>query len=158
MNWEYIGDRMKKVLLSVFVCVLLSMCLFDSGSDSDSNVNSEPPPKVTSTEKDVIYVMHFHRVQQCTCCINVGKWAEETLQEHFPDEYKEGTLIYMDVCVEENPELAAHYNAYGASLFVNVVKGGNEDIMEVMEVWGLCHNHDAYLEFFRQYIENLLGK
>lgn len=143
---------MKKELLCVFVCVLASMCLSDPGSDS----TTDAAPGVASPGGDVIYVVHFHRVQQCTCCINVGKWAEETLQSHFPDEYKEGTLVYMDVCVEDDPELATHYNAYGASLFVNVVRGGSENIMQVTEVWGLCHNHDAYIEFFKQYIENLL--
>lgn len=144
---------MKKVFM-VFACVLCTLCLNDSNDTSITLVHEAQPGESI----DHIVVAHFHRVKQCTCCINIGKWAEETIKEYFPDEYASGELVYMDVCIEENMEIANKYNAYGASLFINVVKEGNETITEDTKVWDLCFDHLEYVEYFKQMLADLLGE
>ena len=146
---------MKRIVFFIFLCTLLVMCLNDSSDAPQVTVIREKQDAEGSIEQ--IIVVHFHRIHQCTCCINVGKWAEETIQEYFPDEYESGRIVYMDVCVEENRELAGKYNAYGASLFINVVRDGNENIVENMVVWQYCFDHDSYVAYFKQMLEKLLG-
>jgi len=146
---------MKRIVFFVFLCMVSTMCLNDSSDTPQATVVREKQSPGGSIEQ--IIVVHFHRVHQCTCCINVGKWAEETIQNHFPDEYESGKIVYMDVCVEENRELARKYNAYGASLFINVVKDSNENITENMIVWQYCFDHDNYVAYFKQLLESLLG-
>lgn len=145
---------MKKAVF-IFVCALCTLCL--NSSDDTSPVTVIRQEQIPGDESiDQILVVHFHRVHQCTCCINVGKWAEETIQLHFPDEYEAGKIVYMDVCVEENQEMARKYNAYGAALYVNVIKGGSDNIMDALEVWNHCHDHDKYVEVFKQLLEDVL--
>jgi hypothetical protein len=62
----------------------------------------------------------------------------------------------MDVCVEENMEIAKKYNAYGASLYFNVVKDGNDTIIEAIEVWKHCLDHDKFVEALKELLEELL--
>jgi hypothetical protein len=152
-NLEPKGGNIMRRIVFILVCLLCVMCINDSPQPPEPVVTRQPQ---MDESLDQIVVVHFHRVQQCTCCINVGKWAEETITLYFPDEYEAGKIIYMDVCVEENQELARKYNAYGASLFINVIEEGNDNITENADVWKYCHEHDAYVDLFRQVLENIL--
>lgn len=147
---------MKRLFLIV-LCAALALCVTDS-STPPSSVGTEESDEVSGDQVsgDQIIVVHFHRVQQCTCCINVGKWAEETIKQYFPQEYESRKIVYKDVCVEENPDMAAQYNAYGPSLFINVIKDGKGNITDVREAWTLCHGHDAYVAFFREVLQDAL--
>jgi hypothetical protein len=86
----------------------------------------------------------------------VGKWAEETIQKYFPSEYEEGKIVYMDLCIEENPEMSRKYNAYGSSLFITIMRGGEETITENMEVWTYCFDHDTYVDYFKTYLDSII--
>ncbi|MGD2250268.1 MAG: nitrophenyl compound nitroreductase subunit ArsF family protein [Candidatus Methanofastidiosia archaeon] len=130
----------------ILLCVLLALC-----------VNTPEESEYTkAANADKVVVVHFHRIHQCTCCINVGKWAEETIQTYFADEYETGFLEYKDVCVEKNHEEAARYNAFGSSLYINVIQNGNDNISEIAEVWNHCHDHDAYIEVFKQILDDIV--
>lgn len=141
-----------KRLFVIALCAALALCVTDS-STPPSSVGTEESDEVSG---DQIIVVHFHRVQQCTCCINVGKWAEETIRQYFPQEYESRKIVYKDVCVEENPDMAAQYNAYGPSLFINVIKDGKGNITDVREAWTLCQDHDAYVAFFKEVLQDAL--
>jgi hypothetical protein len=131
----------------ILLCVLIALC-----------VNTPEESEYTNAaDTNKVVVVHFHRIHQCTCCINVGKWAEETIQIYFADEYKKGLIEYKDVCVEKNPEEIARYNAFGSSLYINVIKNGNDNISEISEVWNHCHNHDTYIEAFKQILDDILN-
>lgn len=136
-----------KILRIVFACFLVTLCVTDT---------PESVPPVQYPELAQVLVVHFHRIHQCTCCINVGMWAEETIIQYFPDEYASGKIVYMDVCIEENPDMAKKYNAYGASLFINVIKEGNDTIIDALEVWEHCHDHDTYVAVFKHLLEDAL--
>jgi hypothetical protein len=45
-----------------------------------------------SAEK--IEAVHFHATQQCWSCITVGEYALKTTKEKFPEEYKNGTMLF----------------------------------------------------------------
>lgn len=143
---------MKHFAIVILVCMLVSMCVTDSSPTSHATVSRQSEHGAV----EQIQVVHFHRVHQCTCCINVGKWAEETIQTHFPAEYEQGTIVYMDLCIEEQPEMARKFNAYGSSLFINIVRGEEEEITENMEVWTHCFDHDAYIDYFKSFLDQIL--
>ena len=147
---------MKKVALFMFLCFLCTLCLNDSPEDSPSAVIHQAAGESLDQSIDHVLVVHFHRVQQCTCCINVGKWAEETIKLYYPEEYESGKIVYMDVCVEENQEMARRYNAYGSSLYINVIRNGSDNIIDAVEVWSHCHDHDTYIEVLNQMLEDAL--
>ncbi|MBU7032736.1 MAG: hypothetical protein HXS53_09415 [Theionarchaea archaeon] len=142
--------------LSIFIagCLLISMCVTQSEPSSHATVTRQSENEYGSIDK--LLVVHFHRVHQCTCCINVGKWAEETIQKYFPIEFEQGRIVYMDVCIEETPELSRKYNAYGSSLFISIIKGEEETFTENMEVWTYCFDHDAYVDYFKNFLDSIL--
>ncbi|MGC1119848.1 MAG: nitrophenyl compound nitroreductase subunit ArsF family protein [Candidatus Methanofastidiosia archaeon] len=141
---------MRQGLVLLLILMGFSLCIHDSPQSTPSDVSTDV------TQENQILVVHFHRIAQCTCCINVGEWAEETAQELFPREFESGTIRYLNVCVEENPELASKYNAYGASLYINIVKEGRDNITENVEVWQYCFDHDNYVSLLKTVLENAL--
>lgn len=138
---------MKKEAI-ILLCVLLTLCV---------NTPEESEYTKAGSDADKIVVVHFHKIHQCTCCINVGKWAQETIETYFSDEYEKGLIEYKDVCVEEDPEEAARYDAFGSSLYINVIQNGEDNISEISEVWNHCHNHDTYIEVFKKILDNVLN-
>ncbi|MBU6997821.1 MAG: hypothetical protein HXS49_08850 [Theionarchaea archaeon] len=141
---------MRHNFVLLLIVVVFSLCIHDSPQTAPSGALTDV------TQENQILVVHFHRVAQCTCCINVGEWAEETVREFFPREFESGTIQYLDVCVEDNPELASKYNAYGASLYINIVKEGRDNITETMDVWQYCFDHDNYVRVMKTVLETAL--
>ncbi|MBU7013266.1 MAG: hypothetical protein HXS52_08855 [Theionarchaea archaeon] len=141
---------MRRALILLGILMAFSLCLQDSPEEPSSDMSTDV------TKESQILVVHFHRINQCTCCINVGKWAEETIKEFFPGEFESETIRYLDVCVEENPELASKYDAYGASLYINIVKEGTDHINENAEVWQYCFDHDRYISLLKTVLDDAL--
>ena len=107
-----------------------------------------------------IEVVHFHATQQCWSCITVGEYALKTIKEKFPEEYKNGIIVYKDVNGElpENREMVMKYRAAGSSLFVNAITAGNDKIEEDVTVWRLVTNEQQFLNYFEAKLKKLLGK
>lgn len=141
---------MRHIFVLLLILMGLSLCIHDSPQSTPSDVLTYV------TQENQILVVHFHRIAQCTCCINVGEWAEETVKKLFPREFESGTIRYLNVGIEENPELANKYNAYGASLYINIVKEGRDNITENVEVWQYCFDHDNYVSLLKTVLENAL--
>lgn len=66
-----------------------------------------------------IEVVHFHGNYQCWSCIMVGEYALKTIKEKFPEEYKNGTIVFKEVNGElpENRDMVMKYQVRGLSLF-----------------------------------------
>lgn len=103
--------------------------LFEGNCDTS---NSSVAGSTVSAEIEKIQVVHFHATQQCYSCITVGKYAKETLTERFADEYESGVIEFLDVNVElpENADIAERFGATGSSLYINVVRNGDDSISE----------------------------
>ena len=111
-----------------------------------------------SAEK--IEVVHFHATQQCWSCITVGEYALKTIKEKFPEEYKNGTIVYKDVNGElpENKDMVQQYRASGSALFVNAIAGGKDNIEEDVTVWRLVSNENQFVSYFENKLNKLLGR
>jgi len=107
-----------------------------------------------------IEVVHFHATQQCWSCITVGEYALKTIKEKFPEEYKNGIIIYKDVNGElpENREMVMKYRAGGSSLFINAITAGSDKIEEDTTVWRLVSNEQQFVNYFEAKLKKLLGK
>ncbi|MBU0546715.1 MAG: nitrophenyl compound nitroreductase subunit ArsF family protein [Patescibacteria group bacterium] len=122
---------------------------------SDDNLMSK-----TQINAEKIEVVHFHGTHQCWSCITVGEYALKTIKEKFPEEYKDGTVVYKDINVElpENRDIVMKYRAGGSSLFINAIKNGTDNIEEDVTVWRLVTNEDQYISYFQNTINGFLGK
>ena len=129
----------------------------DSNSQSKKAKN-EKTEVLSPAEK--IEVLHFHVTKQCWTCITVGQYVLETIKERFPEEYKNGIIVFRDVNgdLPENKELVMKYKAGNLSLLINATVDGEENISEDVTVWRLVGNEMQFKNYFEGKIKKLLGR
>jgi len=152
------------ILIGVVVIGLLFFIFKNNNQPSTAQVSDNLTSKTQNSEEkqpaEKIEVVHFHATQQCWSCITVGEYALKTIKEKFPEEYKNGTVVFKDINGElaENRDIVMKYRAGGSSLFINAIKGGVDNIEEDVTVWRFVTNEDQYINYLQNKINNLLGK
>jgi hypothetical protein len=109
---------------------------------------------------DKIEVVHFHATQQCWSCITAGEFALKTIKERFPEEYKNGTIVFKEINGElsENRDIVIQYQAGGSSVFVNAIIDGRDNIEEDVTIWRLVSDEEGFKNYFENKLKKLLGK
>ena len=121
----------------------------------DNNfVSSLQPSKVTKVE-----VYHFHRTAQCTSCITVGKYAEETINAYFAKQLMDGNIIFghINIQLPENEALASKYGATGSSLMIGVYDEKGFHAEQNSNVWYKTGNKQEYMLYLKGVIEKRLA-
>ena len=149
------------VVITVVALFSLQIFLKNGRKTCEGNCeasNGSVAGSTSSVEVDKIQVVHFHATQQCYSCITVGKYAKETLTERFADEYESGVVEFLDVNVElpENAEIVERFGAAGSSLYINVVRKGEDSISEDVMVWRLISDKEEYLDYFESKLRDYL--
>ncbi len=127
---------------------------------TETSANASDQMSKAEIVADKIEVVHFHATQQCWSCITVGEYALKTIKEKFPEEYKNGTIVFRDINGElsENRDMVMKYQARGSSLFVNAITDGKDKIEEDVTVWRLVNNESQFINYFENKLKKLLGK
>ena len=131
-----------------------------STNNQTTKSQEELPMSMAKISAEKIEVVHFHATQQCWSCITVGEYALKTIKEKFPEEYKNGTIVFRDINGElpENRDMVIKYQAGGSSLFVNAITAGKDNIKEDVTVWRLVSNESQFISYFQDKLNKLLGK
>ena len=157
----------KKIIIGIIVLALLGVVVVmakNNGQQPNTNAVSEIVNKAQTqsvkNSADKIEVMHFHATHQCWSCITVGEYALKTIKEKFPEEYKNGIIIFRDINGElpKNKDIMMKYQARGSSLFVNAITDNQDNIEEDIKVWRLITNETQFIDYFENKLKNLLGK
>jgi hypothetical protein len=154
---------MKKEMIAilVLVCVLLiSGCTSQNQSDKTAN---DPISTLTNDASAVqkVEVLHFHGNHQCQGCINVGKCAEDAVNEYFQSEQKSGTVVFAHVNgdLPENAGLVQQYGATGSSLWIGVYdKDGGFSKEQNTNVWYKTSDMEKCREYIKGVIEEKLSE
>lgn len=161
----------KKIIILILAIAVIGIVFFvvkngdkateaqNSGNQTENN-QEELPMSIAQISADKIEVVHFHATQQCWSCITVGKYALKTIKEKFPDEYKNGKIVFKDINGElpENRDIVIKYQTRGASLFVNAITNEKDNIEEDTTVWRLVSNESQFINYFENKLKKLLGK
>ena len=160
----------KIIILIITIVVIGTVFLILKNGNNSAEVQSannqtaknqeELPMSATKVSADKIEVVHFHATQQCWSCLTVGEYALKTIKEKFPEEYKNGKIVFRDINGElpENKDMVMKYQARGSSLFVNAIAEGKDNIEEDVNVWRLVSNEIQFINYFQNKLNNLLGK
>jgi len=149
------------------LAIILSGCGNSNAQVNNTNDNSNSisqsrdlPMSKASQAAEKIEVVHFHATQQCWSCKTVGEFALKTIKDKFPEEYKNGTIVFKDINGElpENRDLVIKYQASGSSLFINAITNGQDNIEEDVTVWRLINNESQFVDYFENKLNKLLGK
>ena len=122
-----------------------------------SNVNySVIDIKLPKTDK--IEVFLFHATQRCISCVNIGKFAKQTIDNNFSEELNLGKIVFREINIDlpENYELVEKFQASGSSLFINTIRSGKDYIEQDLKVWRLVGNEENFESYFKEKLENIL--
>ena len=95
----------------LFICLLL---LGSTNIQAQStSVNEEKSIATTKVE-----VYYFHNTRRCATCQAVESVTKETLEETYPEEMKNGEIIFQSLNIEddENESLAKKFEISGQTL------------------------------------------
>ena len=127
---------MKKI--KQLVIIFLSIVLFSCENTTIDKVKVE---KEIDKNIKKIEVIDFYGTHRCTTCINIEANTKYTLDVAFKEEIEKGIIEFKLVNFddEKNEKIVLEYLAYGTSLFLNVIKDGKEEHIDITEFafkWG----------------------
>jgi hypothetical protein len=152
---------MKKEMVAILalVCVLLiSGCTSQNQSDKTAN-NTITTLANDASAVQKVEVLHFHGTHQCQSCINVGRCAEDAINEYFQSEQRFGILVFAHVNAElpENADLVQQYDPTGSSLWIGVYnKNGSFSKEQNINVWYKTSDMEKCREYIKEVIEGKL--
>ncbi len=89
---------------------------------------------VETTDKSTkIQLIDFYGTHRCMTCEAIEENAKYTVDNFFAQEVQEGKLEFMTVNVDkdENYAMAEKFEAAGTALFLNVIKEGQENHIDL---------------------------
>ena len=116
---------MKK--LPVLSTIILSLFLFSCTGNAQNKTADK------QANKNVIEVIDFHSTNRCKTCKAIEANTKYTLDNYFAKELKSGKITFkiVNVDIKENEQLAEKFQASGTSLFLNVIKNGKENKVDL---------------------------
>jgi len=122
--------------------------------------DTPPIPEPPVIKADRLELIYFHRAQRCVSCIYAEDGVRYTLQKYFAEELANNIISFdvYDLGEEANTALIEEYSAYTSSLFINVIRDGEDNIEEVNEIWLVVGDEEAFVETVKNRIEaELMG-
>jgi len=87
----------------------------------------------TTDTSSKIEVIDFYGTHRCVTCEAIEANARYTVETYFQEEEKSGKVTFKTVNVddEKNYDIAERFEATGTALFINVVKDGKEQHIDL---------------------------
>jgi len=147
----------------LFLIILVGLSVFAVGCvwAKESNITGNiVAVDAKSSDVQKLEIIHFHGTHQCTSCITVGAYAEETVNTYFADEVKSGkiTFAHINGDLPENGELVMKYGVTSASLWLGTYsKNGSFSAEQNINVWYKIEDKEAYMTYLKGVIEQKLA-
>jgi len=113
---------------------------------------------ISSDPADRVEVVYFHRAHRCRGCVHAEAGIRYTVETYFADELASGKVTFevFNVGDKKNAAKVKKYGAFRSSLFINTIRGDSDHIEEVMAIWFLLGNDEAFVEVVKAKIERSL--
>ncbi|MFZ3054716.1 MAG: nitrophenyl compound nitroreductase subunit ArsF family protein [Minisyncoccales bacterium] len=151
---------MKKYIIAIviFIVLVFGFILFGYGQKKEQINTNYSVIDIKLPKADKIEVFLFHATQRCTSCINIGKFAKQTIDNNFSEELSSGKIVFREINIDlpENYQLAEKFQASGSALFVNTIRGGKDYIEQDLKVWRLVGDEGEFESYFKEKIANIL--
>lgn len=119
--------------------------------------------KVIATDASIskIEIIDFYGTRRCVTCEAIESNAKYTVDTYFAKEKDSGTVIFKTVNVdeEENYKMAERFEASGTALFINVIKDGTEQHIDLTNfAFAKGKDKEAFSKALKSKIEAELKK
>ena len=110
-------------LLSFAFLIVFTAC---QGQDNSKTI-------ATTDASTKIEVIDFYGTHRCVTCEAIEANAKYTVDTYFQDAVKTGKLEFKTINVDEekNYKIAERFEATGTALFINVIKNGKEQHIDL---------------------------
>jgi len=127
-------------------------------SPSAFPVLPSPVPSLNFAPSNITLIK-FHGNQQCTSCMNLGKFANATVNLFFEQEMLQNRVRYLDINAEADPTnpLVVKYAPTHASLYAITYNSTGEHFEELAQAWYYTSDEAAYSSYLKTEISNRLG-
>jgi len=159
-----IRTRVLALALAILLVTLAGACSSTSqattppaSKPSTSTTTNDMPPSVSvAGGSGTVKVVYFHMHVRCGACVYVETRVRYNIDTYFKNETDSGKLTFevFDLGDKQNAAIANKYKAVGSQLFINVVKGGVDNIKHIEDVWMPKYLNDQ--EAFDKLIQNLI--
>lgn len=115
--------------------------------------------KIDQKKPNQIEILDFYGTHRCTACISIEEKTRYTLETYFSDWLKNKTIVFKTVKFDEpaNEKLVERFEAYGTSLFINIIKDGKETHIDLSNfAFQKEHNKAVFVEELKTKIEKAL--
>lgn len=118
---------MKKLMSLLSLSFLMFLISLDGISQTEE--------QSTMVTNNLVQVIDFHSTHRCATCNAIEKKTKETLNEYFKEEMDNGTVTFQAINVDkkENLEISEEFEAFGTSLFLNIVKDGKSEKIDLTD-------------------------
>ncbi|MBK5208415.1 MAG: hypothetical protein JJE44_02790 [Flavobacteriaceae bacterium] len=113
--------------LSILSAIIVSLFLFSCTGNAQNKTATK------QAKEDSIEVIDFHSTNRCMTCKAIEANTKYTLDTYFANEVKTGKIVFKIVNVDkkENEQMAEKFEASGTALFLNVIKEGKENHIDL---------------------------
>ena len=100
-----------------------------------SNGNAQTDEQSSKVTNNMVQVIDFHSTHRCATCNAIEKKTKEALNEYFKKEMDNGTVTFQTINVdkEKNLEISEEFEAFGTSLFLNIIKDGKSEKIDLTD-------------------------
>lgn len=149
----------RKLVITILVLIITSSSLIISGCMANTDTKPASYTDTNGLSIQKIEVIHFHGTQQCSSCVLLGQYAEETVNSYFSKELESGkiTFNHINYDLSQNSELVVKYGVTGSSLWLGVYDENGFHKEENINVWYKLNDKQDFMSYFRGLIEKRLS-
>lgn len=144
-----------KWFFAISVLIITSSALILSGCTANTDTKPASYTQADGLTIQKIEIIHFHGTNQCTSCILLGQYAEETVNTYYSKELESGKVTFDHVNYDllENNELAVKYGVTGSSLWLGVYAEDGFHKEENINVWYKLNDKQDFMSYLKGLIE-----
>jgi hypothetical protein len=139
-----------------FLTVLAIILIFTSCNGQNKSIDHSLNQSLSKIE-----VLDFHSTHRCMTCNAIEASTKYTLNTYFEKELKDEKITFQVINVDEkeNEKIAEKFEAFGTSLFLNVIKNGKETQIDLTDFAFMKGNEqEAFANELKLKLENELNK
>lgn len=139
-------------LFIILILLPLSMCIAKP-DPSREDLSADP----TVSRVDVLY---FHETKRCQACVDMEKWAYETIYFEYRAAFESGMLTYYSCNIDDgaSSEIVNLYGACYTSLYMDTIYGGAHHISELKDIWIYSDDKEQFMNYVSTVISDALDQ